>query len=149
MSPSHWCGGGHNTWLSTCSPQCGSNPEGIRGWMSKWLDRGWHFLPLSLDDYLDTCQTPKYENCYKCNKIWAATWQIQQNDLFAQRRLRSAWAITQCDQSLCCPQEETMGPWLSLEGTAKTLIRLGGCPGWSESSLGPQVISLVLSCGNS
>ena len=32
--------------------------------------------------------------------------------------------------------------------TAKTLIRLGGCPGWSESSLGAQIILLVLSsCG--
>ena len=33
--------------------------------------------------------------------------------------------------------------------TAKTLIRLGGCLGWSESSLGAQVILLVLSCGGS
>ena len=30
--------------------------------------------------------------------------------------------------------------------TAKTLIRLGGCPGSSESSLGAHVILLVLSC---
>ena len=30
---------------------------------------------------------------------------------------------------------------------AKFLIRLGGCPGWSESSLGAQVILLVLSLG--
>ena len=29
--------------------------------------------------------------------------------------------------------------------TAKTLIRLGGCPGWSESPLGVQAILLVLS----
>ena len=29
--------------------------------------------------------------------------------------------------------------------TAKTLIRLGGCPGWSESSLGAYAILLVLS----
>ena len=29
------------------------------------------------------------------------------------------------------------------------LIRLGGCPGWSESSLGPHDIVLVLSCGGS
>ena len=31
--------------------------------------------------------------------------------------------------------------------TAKTLIRLGGCPGWSESSLGAHAILLVLSWG--
>ena len=30
--------------------------------------------------------------------------------------------------------------------TAKTLIKLGGCPGSSKSSLGAQVISLVLPC---
>ena len=29
------------------------------------------------------------------------------------------------------------------------LIRLGGCPGWSESLLGAHVILLVLSCGGS
>ena len=29
--------------------------------------------------------------------------------------------------------------------TAKTLIRKGGCPGWSEPILGTQVILLVLS----
>ena len=33
--------------------------------------------------------------------------------------------------------------------TAKTLIRLGGCPGRSESSLGTQIILLVLSCHGS
>ena len=34
-------------------------------------------------------------------------------------------------------------------GTAKTLIRLGRCPGWSESSLGTMAILLVLSWGGS
>ena len=29
------------------------------------------------------------------------------------------------------------------------MIRLGGCPGWSESSMGAHVILLVLSCGGS
>ena len=32
---------------------------------------------------------------------------------------------------------------------SETLIRLGGCPGWSESSLGTKVILLVLSWGGS
>ena len=30
--------------------------------------------------------------------------------------------------------------------TAKTLVRLGGCPGWSESSVGACATLLVLSC---
>ena len=53
-----------------------------------------------------------------------------------QRRLRSAWASAQSDQSLRCPHWVTLCPLLPFERTAKTLIRLGGCPGWSESSLG-------------
>ena len=47
------------------------------------------------------------------------------NDMCAQRRRRSAWVSIQSDQSLCCPHEETLDPWLSLKLTAKTLIRLG------------------------
>ena len=55
--------------------------------------------------------------------------------LCIQRRLRSAWASAQSDQSLRC-SHETMGPQLPIEHTTKTLIRLGGCPGGSESLLG-------------
>ena len=56
--------------------------------------------------------------------------------LCAQQRLRSAWASAESDQSLHCPHEETLGPKLPVEHTARTLIRLGRCPGWSESLLG-------------
>ena len=35
---------------------------------------------------------------------WAAAWQNQQNDLCAQRRLGSAWADAQSDQSSLCAQ---------------------------------------------
>ena len=67
----------------------------------------------------------------------------------AQRILRSTWASAQSDQSFRYLCEESLGPWLPFERAAKTLIRLGWCPGWSESSLGAQVILLVLSCGGS
>ena len=63
----------------------------------------------------------------------------------AQRRLRSSWTSAQSDQSFRCPHEESLGPYLPIERTSKTLIRLGGCPGWSESSLGAKIILLVLS----
>ena len=66
----------------------------------------------------------------------------------AQQRLRSAWASAQSDQSLRCPHEESLGQ-LPFKRTAKTLIRLDGCPFWSESSLGWHVILLVLSWGGS
>ena len=36
-----------------------------------------------------------------------------------------------------------------LLSTMKTIIRPGKCPGWSESSLGAQVILLILSCSGS
>ena len=43
-------------------------------------------------------------------KYWAASWQNQQNGMYAQRRLRPAWASAQSDQSLRCPHEESLGP---------------------------------------
>ena len=55
-----------------------------------------------------------------------------QNCMCAQRRHRSACASAQSDQSLCCLPEDILDPWLC---PAKTLIRLRGCAGWSESSL--------------
>ena len=45
--------------------------------------------------------------------------------------------------------KKAWGSWLPLEHTAKTLIRLGGCPGWCESLLGVHAILLVLSCTGS
>ena len=100
-----------------------------------------------------------YANSLQCHTQWFLKWfqyenwatacQNQQNDLCAQRRLRSAWASAQSDQSQRCPPEAKLGPKLPTERTAKTLIRLGGCPGWSESSLGTKVILLVLSWGGS
>ena len=69
--------------------------------------------------------------------------------LCAQQRLRSAWASVQSDQSLHCSHEEVLGTWLPSEHTAKTLIRLGGCPGGYESLLGAKIILLVLSWGGS
>ena len=48
---------------------------------------------------------------------WAATWQNQQSD--------------------CAPSEDSDQPGHPpSKCTAKTLIRVGGCPGWSESSVG-------------
>ena len=35
-------------------------------------------------------------------------------------------------KSLRCPHEEALGPKLPIKHTAKSLIRLGKCPGWSE-----------------
>ena len=77
---------------------------------------------------------------YRVIRVWtiirAAARQNQQNDMCGQQRLRLAWASSQSDQSFRCPHEESVSHWLPMECTAKSLIRLGGYPGWSESSLG-------------
>ena len=56
--------------------------------------------------------------------------------LCAQRRLRSVWVSAQSDQPLLCALNGQLRTQAFFMRTAKTLIRLGGCPGWSESSLG-------------
>ena len=63
-------------------------------------------------------------------KNWAASWQNQLSGMCAQRRLRSSRTSAQSDQSLLSTQwvAKTQGFFMQ---TAKTLIRLGGCPGWS------------------
>ena len=63
--------------------------------------------------------------------------------LCAQRRLRSAWASTQSDQIPRCALSAYLRSQDFFMRTAKTLIRLGGCPGWSESTLGAHVSVLV------
>ena len=52
----------------------------------------------------------------------------------AQRR--SAWASAQSDQSLRCALNGKLRTRCFFMRTAKTLIRLGGCPGLSQFSLG-------------
>ena len=68
---------------------------------------------------------------------WATSWQNQQSDC-AQQRLRSARASAQSDQRLCCALSGQLRTQAFYMRTVKTPIRLGGCPGWSESSLGAQ-----------
>ena len=46
------------------------------------------------------------------------------------------WNKTGPDSSVGRVSAESLGPMLPITRAAKTLIRLGGCPGWSESSLG-------------
>ena len=60
---------------------------------------------------------------------------------------RAVWSessFVQSDQSLRCPHEETLHPWLPKMHTVKILIRLRECAGWSETSLGAHVRRDVL-----
>ena len=77
---------------------------------------------------------------------WAASRQNQQNGICTQRRLRSAWASAQCDQSNRCPHKESLGSERPIDRKAKLLVRLGGCPGWSESSLGAHAMPICWFC---
>ena len=61
-----------------------------------------------------------------------------------QQRLRSAWASAQSDQSLRCALNGKLRTQSVFMRTAKTLIRLGGCPGWPEFFAGGTLT--LLSC---
>ena len=119
---------------------CKTIPSGGHIWVLKHVVL-FHAC-INLFYYLRT-KNGDYSKCG--DQKWAVSWQNQQNGMCVKQRLRSAWASIQSDQSLRCPHEESLGPYLPIEHTAKTLISLGGCPGWSESSLGAQTIWLVLS----
>ena len=74
----------------------------------------------------------------KTNKLW----------LCAQRRLRSAWASAQSDQSLRSPHEESLGPYQPIERTAKT-DQTGWMPRLIWVFAGHTATLLVLSWGGS
>ena len=68
---------------------------------------------------------------------WAASCQNQQNGMRTQRRIRSAWDPPSLIRVFTVQMKKA---WvLSYPMSAqKRLTRLGGCPGWSESSLGAE-----------
>ena len=64
----------------------------------------------SVEDCFDVGAIPKiFTEKHMVKDIWAASWQNQQNGMCAQRRLRSAWASAQSDQSLHYPHNDTLG----------------------------------------
>ena len=77
--------------------------------------------------------------------IWATTWQNQQNECAPSEDSDQPGHLPSLDQSLHCPK-----PWvLSYPLSARRrLIRLGGCPGGSESSLGAQSLLVLSYCGS-
>ena len=88
--------------------------------------------------FLDTVLRQKMHN------KWAAARQNQQNDLCAKRRLRSAWTSAQSDQSLRCPNGETLGPLLQRRSWSDRVDAQADL-----SLLNANVVLLVLSCGGS
>ena len=63
------------------------------------------------------------------NEIWAASWQNQQNGMCAQRRLRSASAPAQSDQSSLCAQWVDKDPSF-LHADSEDSDQTGWMPVW-------------------
>ena len=93
--------------------------------------------------FTDKIHNFKYHFPNGWRQNWAKARQNEQIDTCAQRRLTSACASVQSDQSLRCVLNVQMRTQCFFMRTAKTLIRLGGFSGWSESSMGAHII---LSC---
>ena len=97
--------------------------------------RGMHKWPSDLMrclSYLDARQAVT-------DYSWAAMRENVPSDMCVRRKLKSACASAQSDQSLRRPHERTLHPWLSKMRQVKILIRLRECAVWSESSLGAPV----------
>ena len=88
--------------------------------------------PHGVPDYLRGASRP---NVLTTKNNRAATCENVSSDLCALQRFKSACASAQFDQSLFCPHEETLHPWLSKMRPVKILIRLRKCADWSESLL--------------
>ena len=109
-----------------------------QGFISKYLKKkkmhNWH--PLNENGL---AQTERIEESTKHKRvnIWTVAWQNQQNDMCAQRRLRSAWHPPSLIRVFSVHMKKA---WVLTypSSTQQRLIRLGRCPGWSESSLGAQ-----------
>ena len=81
-------------------------------------------------------QHPKFENNRKISNVMRnpTMWHVRPSKTRISLDIRPVWS----DSSLCA--QWVARAKASFMRTAKTLSRLGGCPGWSESSMGAQVI---------
>ena len=78
--------------------------------------------------------------CVQWSFKWATTWQNQQNECAPSEDLDQPGQI----RVFAVRSMDSYGPKVSSCGQRR-LIRLGGCPGSSESSLGEKLILFVLS----
>ena len=78
------------------------------------------------------------------NKIWATSWQKKQNDCVPGLDSDQPGHPPSLIRVFAVRSMGSKGPKLSSCGQRR-LIRLGGCPGWSQSSLGTHAILMDLS----
>ena len=103
------------------------------------------FEPLRFDYIrIDRPEPDQDLNClsaaHQVKDVRASAWQNLQNSMCAQRRTHISLGIRPVWSEFLLSARRMVGYFLPVERTAKTLIRLGGCPGWSESSLDAHVI---------
>ena len=84
-----------------------------------------------------------------CSFNWARGWQkttkwlVHPVKTLISLGIGPVWSVfAECSKG-------SLGIWAFSRRTAKTLIRLSRCTGWSESSLAAKIILLVLLCGGS
>ena len=92
-----------------------------------------------------SCSTEKYENRWKYFFLILLLPPLATPLVTCMYHNNDTWN----ELEPCCLYEEAVGPWVPIENVAKSLIRLHGCAGWSESSLGAHNILLVLLCSGS
>ena len=85
--------------------------------------KGWLVANISISFSVGALKLSSYLFLWIVKLIWSSAWQNQQNDLCAQRRLRSAWASAQSDQSSLSAWRN-IGPltiyWVLSEDTDQT-----------------------------
>ena len=101
-----------------------------------WFFAGRTYIVFSYWTRMQTATALDHDIGSHGHSIWATLWENVPSDMCAQRRLKSACASAQSDQSLHCPHEDTFHPWLPEMRPEKILIWLRECEGWSEISLG-------------
>ena len=77
-----------------------------------------------------------------CFTIWATEWENVPSGMCAQRRLKTSCASAQSDQSLRCPHEEILHPWLSKKCPVRIMIEPREYATWSESEKGHFLIEI-------
>ena len=79
----------------------------------------------------DSFEHPK--SYLDCNQNWAGIMHKVQVDMCVQPRFKPICAKCAVSSEPCFPTEKVLYSWLPIKYPSKTLIRLLGCAGWSES----------------
>ena len=100
----------------------------------RWsLWRSWR-QQLNTEFVSPSCWQQMSQNLTKPTK-----WHMRPAKTHFSLGIRPVWSgsmLSTWRNTLRYPHGETLGHYLPIESTVKALIRLCGCPGWSESSLG-------------